>query len=187
MQKIEVSFWLGLFQLNKYLTINNYVSLKIHKDFSNNNNSSIFERFYLRFKVYLNYKSELRSIKIFLMPTSLDLEKIMQFSMTKYDYFNRVVENLICFQGNKVLIELKILNFIKTISIEKQQNLIPNIKITNLRTKMNSIKIKKCPPYEKRLKVICIDELTCQKASMEVFRSSLERRESPDVCGNHFY
>ena len=50
------------------------------------------------------------------MPNTLDLKKIMQFSMTKSDYFNRGVENLICIQGKKVLIELKILNFIKTIS-----------------------------------------------------------------------
>jgi hypothetical protein len=70
----------------------------------------------------------------------------MQFSVTKCDFFDRSVENLICIQGNKVLIENKIANLMKTISKEKPLNLIPKIKKTNLRRKMNSIKINNCPP-----------------------------------------
>ena len=36
------------FKLNNFSKINKYFSLKINKDFSNNNNSCIFERFYIR-------------------------------------------------------------------------------------------------------------------------------------------
>jgi hypothetical protein len=57
--------------------------------------------------------------------------------MTKSDLINQGVENLTLFQGNKVLIEHKIANLMKTTSTEKSLNLIPKVKIRNLRTIIN--------------------------------------------------